>query len=139
MTLDCASLSESARSYANSHGYCKRDKLRGAVPNDTVVGNCGSSWLYIRDTGIREATFSYGFASSQGVVIHRELNGYWSSTSGLSGYLNDTALMASSSYSTTRSRGTGYGAVNAWISGRVTLYWGGKCILGYPGDYEFIS
>lgn len=138
MTLDCRSLSGKARDYALGHGYCKRS-IGQAVPMGEVAGNCGTSWFYIRDTGIREATFRYGFTSNWGVVVSRQLFGYWSSTSGLSGSFSDASLMASTGYSTTRTRVTGYGGVTGWIGGEVTLIWGGRCKLGQPGDYEFIS
>ena len=138
MSLDCGSLSGGARQYAEDHKYCRKSHGQ-LVPMDQATGTCGSSWLYIRDTGIREATIRYGFSSSWGVVVSRQLFGYWSSTSGLKGNWTDISLMASTSYSTTRTRNTGYGGATAWVSGEVTLFWGGTCKLGQPIDYEFIS
>ncbi len=34
---------------------------------------------------------------------------------------------------------TGRSVVNAWISGQVTLWWGGKCYLAVPRDWESIT
>lgn len=139
MTLDCAGMEGKVRRYAVERAYCPSASKNGIQPANTLTGSCGSIWIFIRDTGFREATFSYGFTSSLGPVAFRQLTGYWDSDSGLEGTWGDAGWMMASSYSSTRSRGTGYGLAYASLSGQVTLAWGGSCFLKNPWDWEFIS
>jgi hypothetical protein len=137
MTLDCVNMTAKARAYAVAHEYCPSE---GGLANNTVYGNCGSSWIYIHPWGYAgEADVSYGFSSSKGTVIHRALYGYWDSTNGLDGSWSNIAYMASSRYSTSRNINAGRGTMYATVDGVVTLWWGGQCYLLSPYDRRYVS
>lgn len=144
MTLDCTHMTASARSYAQSHGYCpvapSASNGGHVTPADsTVYGACGSSWMHVTSGGPGIAKFSYGFQSSEGTVVYRQLDGGWDSSRGADKPLTDYGYMFSSRYDGVREANVGDDtAVHAWITGQVTMVWGGHCILDYPDDTSWI-
>jgi hypothetical protein len=73
MVLDCVHLTGGARTYAADHGYCTvAGASAGTVtPLGRNTGTCGDSWLYLTRIGPGVGRFTYGFLSSQGVVVAR--------------------------------------------------------------------
>jgi hypothetical protein len=133
MTLDCAKLAGSAASYAHEHGYCT-SKQHGITPDNAVVGDCGTSFIYLTNGGGGDGRFAYGFASSQGEVVYRGLTVTWVnwSRTNYGGSFPDNSFMASPNYSTLRVDYTASGYVTTNLSGYVVLWWGGTCDLEYP-------
>lgn len=132
MTLDCGTMSAKAHQYAVAHGYC----AGGSRSPDTVVtGNCGSSEIYIytdySTPDLGWADIKYGFASTKGTVIYRNLGVGYAGESDSGGF-NDSSVMFSSSYTRTVSRYVGSGEAYASVGGTVTLWWGAQCTLLEP-------
>lgn len=143
MFLDCDALRGQVRKYAVDHDYCPSagGQPVGVTPQNTVYGNCGSSFIYIEDPNWTSSTakFRYGFSSSKGVVVSRRLAVGYSGPRGPGGF-SDTGLMASTSYShTSGERTTGTGYVYATLGGSVTLFWGASCTLLQATDGEYIN
>jgi hypothetical protein len=132
MRLDCSRLSGSAVQYAASHGYCPASGA-AAVPETTVDGNCGDSFLYMWNHRGGEATFWYGFHSTKGTVLHRDLHVSWVNwNQSVLGNFNDSIYMWDASYSQTTSKYTKPGFVSGVLYGDVLLWWGGICTLLNP-------
>ncbi|HEV8557123.1 MAG TPA: hypothetical protein VGR06_12090 [Actinophytocola sp.] len=135
MVLDCVHMTPETHKYAVENNYC----TDGATPQNTVYGDCGYSFIYIYALGSLEAQVYYGFGSSLGAVVYRNLGVGWASTSGLSGGWNDSGVMASSTYATNRYINPGYGTTYVALGGDVVLWWGGTCTLLGPTDNRFIG
>ncbi|MBM6400448.1 hypothetical protein [Phycicoccus sonneratiae] len=143
MYLDCGALRGQVRKYAVDHAYCPAaGRTSGDVtPQNTVYGNCGSSFIYIEDPNWTSSTarFRYGFSSSKGIVVSRNLAVGYSGARGPGGF-SDSGFMASTSYShTSGERTTGSGYLYATLGGTVTLFWGASCTLLQPTDGEYIN
>ncbi len=134
MTLDCSSMSKSVHAYAVAHNYCPA--LSGSVaPDNTTVGDCGSSALAMANYGHNYAQFSYGFHSTEGNVVYRSLGINWTNwNTGGSGSFGDSNWMNNSFYSTTRNQLTYSGFVTGSMSGWVLLWWGGTCNIIPPSS-----
>lgn len=136
MRLDCTNMSESVHDYAVEHGYCPSEDDVG--PDDIRYGSCGSSEIWISSAGGGDASIEYGFNSSLGPVVYRNLGiGYAGDDD--SGGWNDSGVMASSSYYAADTLFTGVGQADTSLGGTVTLAWGGQCTLLEPHSTAFIS
>lgn len=139
MVFDCRELDKTALDYAVTMGYCSSESDE-VGPRNTRYGNCGSSWIYIEQGTASKARFRYGFSSSKGAVIARNLAVGYVGGNGQPGGFNDSGVMASSSYQRTTSNITvGRGYLTAQMGGTVTLFWGAKCTLLNPSDGEWIN
>jgi hypothetical protein len=138
MSLDCTHMSVAAHKYATGHGYCAAATTK-ITPNGVAYGDCGDSWIYIFDVGGGDADIDYGFDSSWGAAVVRNLSiGYagWESSGGWS----DSGWMSSSSYSSSREYiPVGPGDAYASMGGSIGLWWGGSCTLNDPSDSTWIS
>jgi len=133
MTLDCVNMTARAKAYALAHHYCTVG--RGATPNSTTYGDCGSSWLLMWNEGGGYADFSHGFQSSLGNVVYRSLGINWTNWStGGSHSFGDSGWMNSSYYSADTWDYTLAGYVTGSMSGWVQLIWGGQCTIVPPSD-----
>lgn len=138
MTIDCVNMTVSVHEYAVAHNYCPATS--GHQILGTTYGDCGSSWLLMWDYGHNYADFSYGFQSSQGNVVRRNLGINWTNWStGGSGSFGDNDWMNSSYYNTTRTEYTYSGFVTGSMSGWVLLWWGGVCTIIPPSDSTTVS
>jgi hypothetical protein len=139
MQLECSRLSGSALQYAVSHRYCPASGA-GAIPETTVNGNCGDSFLYMWNHGGGDATFWYGFHSTKGTVFYRDLHVSWANwTRGVHGNFSDSTYMWNASFSHTTNRYTKQGFVTGVAYGEVYLWWGGICSLLYPTSSTHVS
>jgi len=136
LSLDCAAMSASVHSYAVAHGYCATNAISsdGARPADQEDGTCGSSSIYIyNDDDGGQALFVWGFSSSDGSVIVRNLEISWSNWTQLySGGYSDVDGMANANYVRSQLVNTGTGFVANGLSGSITLWWGGVCTIENP-------
>jgi hypothetical protein len=151
MKLDCTDMSTQARAYANEHRLCDDASVLSedeglltengtALPMDTQWGNCGSSWIYVFNNGGGNADVLWGFNSTLGTVVHRNLTVYWSNWhTGMNGSFLDKHHMFSSFYQKSRVFHTKPGSVLVGLTGTVTLVWGGQCVLLIPTDVVDIS
>lgn len=75
MTIDCGTMSAKAHRYAVAHGYCSSGS--SSSPDAVKTGNCGSSEIYIYTDyytpALGWAEIKYGFASTLGTVVYRNL------------------------------------------------------------------
>jgi hypothetical protein len=132
MTVDCTQGSASVQQYAVAHGLCPAG-AGVAQPDNLVRGNCGDSFLYMSNARSGNASFRYGFDSSQGHVIDRNLVVSWVNwTRGVHGNFHDSIAMWNTHYSHTVAKYTQTGFVSGVLSGDVILWWGGICTISYP-------
>ena len=130
LVLDCKDLSPAAKRYAKAHDICQPNS---PGPADKRCGNCGCSYLDLFNRQRGYAGMLYGFKSTKGSVIHRNLHVGWINlTQSSSGGWNDNHYMASSKYSADRHVDTHRGEVAGDLSGSVTLWWGAHCTLLNP-------
>lgn len=127
-TLDCDKFKGAVAKYAIDHGYCPAPSKGGVTPQTVQTYNCGSSWIYAYNKGYRGKLWvSYGFSSTNGSVVYRNLTIGTSSGIGW----GDAAWMASTSYNTERF--VGNFNVGSWqsasMSGSIVLVWGGTCSI----------
>ena len=126
--LACDEFTGEVLAYAQEHGYCPTPGKGGVTPQAVQTYNCGSAWIYGFNNGIRGRMYvSYGFSSTQGVVVYRNLT---VGTDLAIGW-GDGAAMWSTSYDS-GSRYVGIGSLgwhSASYSGAVTLVWGGWCTI----------
>jgi hypothetical protein len=131
MQLDCSRLSASAMQYATSHLYCMSSGAN--APNNEVGGNCGYSYLYMYNAHRGDARFHYGFHSTDGTVIDRNLTISWANwTHGVVGNFPDSIGMFNATYRNTVDKYTKSGFVTGVLYGDVFLWWGGICTLNDP-------
>lgn len=72
--LACDEFTGDVLAYAQEHGHCPIPSEGGVTPQAVQTFNCGSAWIYGFNNGIRGRMYvSYGFSSTQGVVVHRNL------------------------------------------------------------------
>ena len=126
--LACDEFTGEVLAYAQEHGYCPTPGKGGVTPQAVQTYNCGSAWIYGFNNGIRGRMYvSYGFSSTQGVVVYRNLT---VGTDLAIGW-GDGAAMWSTSYDS-GSRYVGIGSLgwhSASYSGAVTLVGGGWCTI----------
>ena len=122
-TLDCDKFRGAVARYAQAHGYCPKP---GDVTTQIVqTYNCGSSWIYVYNLGIRgNMNVAYGFNSTNGNVIYRNLA---VGTSGRVGW-NDSAWM-NSAYDDSGNRFVGRYNVGQYQSASMSGWWGGTCTI----------
>lgn len=132
MSLDCAALDGDAAAYATKNGLCPGG-TGVAVPENTRWGNCGASWIYVSNRRSGNAYVWWGFLSTLGTVVYRNLNAHWANYSrGTAGGFLDKNYMFSSSYTNDRVFKTAAGEVAVALSGSVRLVWGGSCTILIP-------
>lgn len=141
MTLACDKLDANALIYAVEHNYCTPDGKSVMSANGIVVGDCGSSWMWVFDDNVPSRAFMrYGFSSTLGAVVFRSLRVDWGNwTTGRVGGWPDSGFMSSSFYENTPAVYTGSGLVGAGLTGTVTLWWGGICGVLNPTSAEWIN
>jgi hypothetical protein len=144
-TLDCAHMSVSARQYANAHHYCSAARAAGIRPDSTgtAAGTCGTSFITINDLRHGNAQFIWGFSSSLGAVIDRNLELSWVNETfkgkGFGGW-PDNSIMAGVNYSSSpMTVQTGEGDIFGDLGGSVVLWWGARCYLNNPVTTQHIS
>jgi hypothetical protein len=138
MTLDCAALTGKVLQYAVKHDYCTAGG-NGVAPQDTVSGNCGTSEVYIENDGNGYGVIIYGFASSQGTVVYRDLTIGWGGNLA-EGIHDDNGWMYSTSYyATTNEVYPGAGPAYADMGGSVQLLWGATCYIAEPYSITTIT
>lgn len=72
MKLLCDKLDAAALSYAVEHRYCNADGSSVISPSGVVVGDCGSSFIFLENRGgPGEGRFRWGFNSTRGAVVFR--------------------------------------------------------------------
>jgi len=138
MTLDCVNMTPKARTYADAHGLCASHSTAGGVsPMNVVPGNCGESWIYLVDKDNGYGSINYGFNSSQGNVIYRNLVvSYAGQRSG--NVFPDAAWMNGYYFQTGQVRYMGYGWASVVLGGSVTLWWGGVCNILSPTSRAYL-
>ncbi|HMA45926.1 MAG TPA: hypothetical protein VKP11_01735 [Frankiaceae bacterium] len=147
LVLDCTHMTPAAHRYAVAHRYCPPGAQTGRStgtrrsPDNTVPGDCGDSFIYLKNLGHGNAEFRYGFHSSLGIVVSRTLEVAWSNNLfGKYGGWPDNSLMFSSSYTPDpRTVRTGQGDVQTGLTGSVRLIWGATCDLLIPTDEATIT
>lgn len=139
MLLDCTNMRESVHEYAVAHEYCPPAGSGDVSTNGIVYGNCGSSEIWLsNEPGVGWASVVYGFNSSVGTVVHRNL-GIGVAGDDASPSWNDSGWMNSSTYYAGNSVWTGIGWAYASLGGTVTLIWGGQCTLLEPQAAKYIN
>ena len=126
--LDCASFTGEVAEYAQEHGYCPAPG-DGVRARSVQAFDCGTSWIYTYNKGIRGRQFvSYGFRSSKGIVSGRNLA---LGTSQGGGWPD--SLFMWSDYYDSGERFVGNfdsGSIqSASMSGWIRLWWGGTCTI----------
>ncbi len=72
--LACDEFTGDVLAYAQEHGYCPTRSKGGVTTQAVQTFNCGSAWIYGFNNGMRGRMYvSYGFNSTQGVVVYRNL------------------------------------------------------------------
>jgi hypothetical protein len=138
MSLNCASLTGTAKAYADAKGYC--GKSTGVQPNDYREGDCGFSYLYMWDNGGGYAGMSFGVGSSLGAILHISSHVSWANwTYGISGAVDGSGFVWSANYDRNTEAYTAAGFVTGAYSGSVTLVWGGQCTILIPTDSTDVS
>lgn len=133
MTLDCASLTPSAKRYADAHHYC--DGPGDIRPKDVREGDCGISYLWMWNNDGGYAGMSFGVGSYLGDILHISSHVSWVNWRyGNSGTVDGSGFPWSSTYDRTTEAYTAAGFVTGAYSGSVTLIWGGSCTLLVPTD-----
>lgn len=126
--LACDEFTGDVLAYAQKHGYCPTPSTGGPTTYAVQTYNCGTAWIEGYNRGTRGRMYvNYGFTSSQGVVVHRNLT---VGTDLAIGW-NDSAAMWSTGYDSGH-RYVGIGSLgwhSASYSGTVTLIWGGWCTI----------
>lgn len=126
--LACGEFPGDVLAYAQVHGYCPTPSRGGLTAYAVQTYNCGKAWIEGYNRGTRGRMYvNYGFSSSQGVVVHRNLT---VGTDLAIGW-NDSAVMLSTGYDSGH-RYVGIGRLgwhSASYSGAVTLVWGGWCTI----------
>jgi hypothetical protein len=141
MKLDCTNMTAAVHTYAVAHGYCAEAaaaSARTAIPDNRVHGNCGDSWIYITALGGGWARITYGFQSSQGVVVYRWLGVAVRNFNGHRSDFLDASVMFSTGYANNRNLRPGIGRVDVGLAGFVTLWWGGQCTILNPADWTIV-
>lgn len=146
-TLNCTDMTPEVHQYAVDHKYCPASGDAGT--NNTVVGNCGSSYIDIFDDfpGDYQGRVEYGFVSAMGTVVYRTLGISWSYTPDgigtggpIFGLYTDVSPMFDVSYA-----GRAYALENypgGWaveLLGGVNLLWGGSCVILVPYAFAHIT
>lgn len=143
LALDCAHMSASARHYAIAHHYCTAAGTAAIHPDSTGTepGDCGTSFITINNLRGGRAQFIWGFSSTLGTVIGRNLAVNWlNELFGNFGGWGDSSVMFSSSYSSpARTVATGEGEVFGDEGGSVLLWWGATCTLLNPSTAQNIT
>ena len=135
MEVDCANITAEAEAYAieNDINICGlgEDTNRG-----TVTSNCGTSTILLnRIGGGRTLSVNYGFYSSLGDVIFRNLWVAVGSGGGSVGGWGDVSGMFHYVYNGARLQTFPSGMAYAQLGGTVNLWWGLTCVLGQPTAY----
>jgi hypothetical protein len=139
MVLDCDSLTGAAKKYAEEHNYCPSDR-GGVSPDNIVVGDCGSSWLFVTNLGAGQAAFDMGAASTVGAIAYASYNTGWINwDTSVSGSVSGFDFPYNTNWYRTRVVHTEPGYVYASMHGGVTLTWGGTCTFLNPNDSNFIT
>lgn len=138
MRLDCTHMTAEAKAYADARGYCSASNTT-ISPNGVVYGNCGDSWIYIFDVTLGDVDIDYGFDSSLGTVVYRNLGIGFAGTANSGGWPDNGWMFSSSYYSSRQNIYVGYGEAYASLGGTVTLVWGGQCDLLNPSDATWVS
>lgn len=108
---------------------------------DEIWGNCGYSYLYMRNAYHGDCLFRYGFGSDRGSVVYRHLQNGWSNwTRGNWGYTPlDAEWMWSSTYNTSRTVYTRSGYVSGVLYGYVEVWWGLFCYIEWPTSHADVT
>ncbi len=136
MVLDCVHLTSKARAYAASHHYCGGATSKSHMSPYTIVsGACGSSRIsIIHYPTVAQALILWGFDSTQGNVIFRNLTISWNNSTpgGARGSFGDTGPMLSTRWRNQRVVNSGAGTIFAALDGWILLWWGGTCAILHP-------
>ena len=137
MVLACDQFSGSTLKYAQDHGYCPTVKVGTITPQFVQSYNCGSSYIYIFNRGLRGYAYvDYGFSSSLGIVTSRRID---VAVAAIAAW-TDASLMWSTTYDSGRRFAgyTGTGWQSASFSGTVWLVWGGCCTIPLGTDSAYL-
>jgi hypothetical protein len=138
MYLDCAALSASALELAGQRGLCRSYADGGVGTQDLRFDTCGWSWIFVYNEGGGTARFEYGFVTTLGTAVRRNLV-ISVITTGWGTGIGDSNWMFSASYSNAKRYHTGPGSVIGGLSGTVLLVTGFVCQLTNPTDSETIT
>lgn len=134
MTPECNNLSASTAAYIQDHGiqvcgYNQSATQGGIHPDGYATGNCGSSYVFIYDNNGGTADVAYGFNSTIGNMVYRNLVITWSGDEA-SGSFPDAAFMNNFTYnSPLRLIIPGYGPAGAHLGGSATTFYGLTCSM----------
>lgn len=114
--------------------YCTRPAASTTVarsgtvtPDTTLPGDCGTGTFEIHNLGRGNAQMVWGFNSSLGPAIYRNLEVNWVREKlGNSGGWTDAQPMFGAGYRNQKNVSTGTGTVTGDLSGSVTLVWGAR-------------
>lgn len=134
MQADCAHASPSALKIAISKGVCASP---GKTLNAVNEGNCGTDNISLVPGPDANVTIYYGFDSSIGPVVYRDLSVGYAGGSFL-GSFPDQSVMFGSSYSGSNTVFTGVGEAFATLGGTVTLVYGLQCDLVPASDSTLV-
>lgn len=129
MTLDCVNMSADAHEYAVTHNLCPAS---GAGTDGVVYGDCGDSFVFVDPAGNGDASFTWGFDSSEGSVIDHELVVDAWGASGPDSIPDAQLGPGTPDYANGVTRYEGIGPIHAVLSGEITLWFGGTCTIGNP-------
>jgi len=133
MTVECDKLSGKVLAEARKRNLCPSSSAGGVTPENIVVGNCGTAYLFASNMGGGIAQFNMGAASTQGAIVAVSYNTNWVNwNNNHTGSVSGTDYLFSTTWARTRLASTGAGYVTATMSGQATLYWGLICSLNYP-------
>jgi hypothetical protein len=139
--LDCASLSPRGHQYAAAHHLCTTP-TGGTQPQSIVDNSCGSSWLWISNPLVGRTNITYGFDSTLGPIVHRELSvqvWFTHPNNSIDNFtIPDFGFMLASRYQTVWGEQTGPGGAAAQLTGTVELAIGGYCFITLPFPKDFM-
>jgi hypothetical protein len=143
MTLDCSALDAAKRQYAVDHNYCPpvsaAEKAGGPGTQNVVAGNCGTSFMWIKNRFLGTADFQVGADSTLGSIVQVSWNVSWfNQRNGSGGGFGDANWPFSSHWENTSRRFTDWGVVGGALTGTAVLWWGGTCAIGVPMDSTIV-
>jgi hypothetical protein len=140
MLPDCDSLSESAREYARLHDIevcgvvgIHDDGSASYVPKNKIPGDCGSSAIYLYRSRVSpsQVTFEWGFESTVGSMVIRDLMVTWAYGS-KTGSHEDYGIMGSAVYNGEMNKVFADKTTHAVLLGTAITGWGLDCYLAGP-------
>lgn len=140
MTMDCDAMwSGTAEQQKAAAEYCG-DTEGGVSPQNTVVGDCGTSTLWVFNEGSGHAGIYASANSTRGWIVQISWSIGWANvTRGNSGSFANTNYPFSSTWSTDRHPYTNTGYVQGWLNGTVNTALGVVCAIGGPWDSVTVS